>query len=306
MRIDVVCATYNRAALLRNALESLAAARIPPGCVLGLVVVDNNSKDNTRGIVEAFAARAAFSVTYLFEPQQGRHHALNTGIASSSADVIAHFDDDEVVDADWVAVMHAAFSDAAVDFIGGPAIPLWRAPPPGWLPKVGYGGVLGVVDNGPVRRAYGEPGFNAMLTGANCAFRKTILDACGPYSSAFMYAEDRYLWNQLLRIGARGWWVPELIVHAEVPEKRLTKTYYRRWAAQEGRNRGKMARREAGHVLGAPRWMWREVAGHAARVLRGGGDASRRFTAELELRRFGGYFLARNLPFLPEPYHDRA
>ncbi|WP_164738393.1 glycosyltransferase [Aquabacter cavernae] len=310
MKLDVICATYNRADLLRNALASLAAARVPPGLAVRAVVVDNNSGDHTRRTVEAFAAQAPWPVLYLFEQRQGRHHALNCGIAASDADLIAHFDDDEVVDGEWLAVMAATFADPAVDYMGGPAFPIWRAPPPDWLPTGAYTGVLGIVDNGPVRRAYGTPGFEGMLTGANCAFRKPILDACGPYSDAFMYAEDRYLWGRLKEIGARGWWVPELIVHAEVPQKRLTRDYYRRWSVQEGRNLGKMAKGQAGLLLGAPRWKWRAAVQNAAIVtmgaLFGSGSPSRRFHAELDLRQFAAYFAARNLPFLPEGYYDRA
>ena len=310
MRLDVICATYNRAELLRSALASLAAAAIPPACDLQVIVVDNNSKDHTATAVAEIAAVSPWPVIYLFEGKQGRHHALNTGVAHSQADLVAHFDDDETVDPHWLEVMLKNFADPAVDFIGGPAFPKWHVPPPDWFPTDGYGGVLGVVDNGRVRRAYRASGFNAMLTGANCAFRKTILDACGPYSSDFMYAEDRYLWDQLGKIGARGWWVPELIVHAEVPEKRLTKAYYRQWAHQEGRNRGKMARGEAGHVLGAPRWKWRAAFSYvttvAAGALFGRGSASQRFKAELDLRQFAGYVLARNAPFIGERYVDRA
>lgn len=174
MKIDVVLATYNRDQLLGRAIESFAlntqdeAAR--------LLVVDNNSSDGTRAVVEA--ARSTYSgvaIEYLFEPQQGKAHALNLGISHSEADVVGFFDDDETLAPDWLAVLAQAFQDPSLEFAGGPVRPDWSAPAPGWMPESGYNGVLSLVDNGLDRRQYGDPAFKAMLIGANAAIRRSTL-----------------------------------------------------------------------------------------------------------------------------------
>ncbi|TCT06580.1 glycosyltransferase [Aquabacter spiritensis] len=309
MKLDVILATYNRADILRGALESFAVAARPFGARVRLVVVDNNSTDHTAAVVAEFRSRWPGACLALFEPKQGKHHALNCAMARIKADLVGQFDDDERLAPDWVEVIFANMADPATDFIGGPVVPEWDVTPPDWLPRAGYGGVLGLVDNGPVRRRYGEPGFPAMLTGANFAMRRVVLAACGPYRDGDLYAEDRYMWNQLMRLGAQGWWVPELAVRAKVPAKRLTKAYYRRWAFQEGRTLGKETRQAGGTLLGAPRWLWGEALRNAATSFAGlvrPMEPSRRFLAEIELRKFAGYYIARNLPFIRDTYYSRA
>jgi glycosyltransferase involved in cell wall biosynthesis len=51
MRISVVLCTYNRAQSLIKALESVAAQSLPESTEWEVVVVDNNSSDQTREVV---------------------------------------------------------------------------------------------------------------------------------------------------------------------------------------------------------------------------------------------------------------
>ena len=62
-----------------------------------VVVVDNNSTDDTRAVVASFAA-AGDIVRYVLEPAQGLSHARNRGVAATSADIVAFTDDDVRVD----------------------------------------------------------------------------------------------------------------------------------------------------------------------------------------------------------------
>ncbi len=95
IQLEILIATYNRDWLLGRTLASISAARRPAGLGLSVLVVDNNSTDRTRDTVEQFAASAPFAVRYLFEPNQGKSYALNTGVAASSADLLGMIDDDE-------------------------------------------------------------------------------------------------------------------------------------------------------------------------------------------------------------------
>jgi glycosyltransferase involved in cell wall biosynthesis len=82
MTLDVVLPTYNRAALLAIALESLIAANHPEHLAVRVFVVDNNSKDNTHDVVRAYQAKQALTIEYVFQPVQGRSAALNAGIGA--------------------------------------------------------------------------------------------------------------------------------------------------------------------------------------------------------------------------------
>ena len=72
----------NRALLARQCL--LARTRVSPGRSWEVIVIDNNSTDSTREVVERHRARLPVPLTYLLERQQGRSSALNAGIAAAS------------------------------------------------------------------------------------------------------------------------------------------------------------------------------------------------------------------------------
>lgn len=74
-----------------------------------LLVVDNDSHDNTREVIQNFARTAVFPVHYFFERQQGKSSALKAGIAAAEGDIIASTDDDMVLRPDWLAKLAGAF-----------------------------------------------------------------------------------------------------------------------------------------------------------------------------------------------------
>jgi len=58
MDCSVIIATYNRARLLRQTLASLGTQVLPAGLDWEIVVVDNNSKDDTREVVDSCARQS--------------------------------------------------------------------------------------------------------------------------------------------------------------------------------------------------------------------------------------------------------
>jgi glycosyltransferase involved in cell wall biosynthesis len=161
MQLDVIIPTYNRQGLLPSALNSLLTAEIPPGMEVGITVVDNNSTDGTRQVIESFGERSGGRVRYCFERQQGRSHALNAGVKATSGDLVGVIDDDEEIDGQWFRIAFEAFKNSELDFIGGPYVPRWSITPPAWLPPE-YGSVVGWVNGGdqevPFDENYGSDG----------------------------------------------------------------------------------------------------------------------------------------------------
>ncbi|MFA5411669.1 MAG: glycosyltransferase family A protein [Candidatus Omnitrophota bacterium] len=115
MIISVVIPTFNRAKILEEALTSLAAqTRIPDE----VVVVDNNSSDNTKEVVESF--NHGLKIKYVLEPTQGTSTARNTGIKNASGDIIVFFDDDCVADKEWLHYLEQPFlGDPFIGVVGG-------------------------------------------------------------------------------------------------------------------------------------------------------------------------------------------
>jgi glycosyltransferase involved in cell wall biosynthesis len=85
----VLIPTFNRATLLDETLTWLAATRVPAGFRWEVIVIDNNSTDGTRAVVERHATAFPVPLRYLFETRQGRSSALNAGIAAARGAVLA-------------------------------------------------------------------------------------------------------------------------------------------------------------------------------------------------------------------------
>ena len=323
MQLDVVIPTYNRSRQLALTIESLLAAPVPPDMHVAITVVDNNSKDETRAVVES-RMRSDTRLRYEFEQQQGRSHALNRGITSTSGDLIGMVDDDEEIDATWYHTIAQAFADPTLDFIGGPYIPRWQVPPPDWMPEE-FGSVVGWVRAGDREASYGD-GFEGMLMGGNAVVRRSTVEKIGLYATwlgrvgnRLLSGEDREFFDRLLTSGARGKYLPQLIIHHHVLAERCTKEYFRSWVFWHGVSMGVLARREQGDThdpyfrgprfLGIPRWRFRTAVTGLFAALVGRftrKNPARVFAAELTAREYGGMLYGRHFFGRAHGPHDNS
>ena len=118
--ISVLVSTCNRAARLPNLLASLSRMSVPATLPWELVIVDNNSTDDTRDVAARFIADADFPCRYVFEERQGLSRARNRGVAEARGDVLACVDDDCVVAPSWLAQIAGEFArDPSLMVLGG-------------------------------------------------------------------------------------------------------------------------------------------------------------------------------------------
>lgn len=277
MQISVVMSTYNRAEMLPAALDALLAQS--PSVSYEIIVVDNNSTDDTPGVVRRYVQRDPGRVRYVFEAAQGLSHGRNAGVRAAQGRILAFTDDDVEVAPDWVDQVWRAFQqypDAA--YIGGRVLPRWQAPPPRWLTDAHWS-PLALQDYGdhPVRVG---PAWPICLVGANLAFRREVFDRVGLFTPDFGRikdgigsTEDHDMQLRLWQSGLEGMYVPWVQMVAEVPADRMRKAYHRRWHKGHGRHCARMRLREivpqdlapmgrpADLVVffGAPAFMYREL-----------------------------------------------
>jgi glycosyltransferase involved in cell wall biosynthesis len=120
MELNIVIATYNRESNLRVFLSELTRQVVPENLLWKVVVVDNNSNDATRQVVEQFIAETPHRFQYVFEPRQGKSIALNAGVLVSTGDVLVFTDDDCIPDPRWLATIASEFAkDNVLDVLGG-------------------------------------------------------------------------------------------------------------------------------------------------------------------------------------------
>jgi glycosyltransferase involved in cell wall biosynthesis len=102
MKITVILCTYNRCRSLAKALESVAAQTFSKSVEWEVVVVDNNSRDQTREVVAELNHRHPGRFRYLLEQRSGKSYALNAGITEARGDILAFMDDDVTVEPTWL------------------------------------------------------------------------------------------------------------------------------------------------------------------------------------------------------------
>src|SRR2546421_689464 len=101
--VSVVVCTYNRAALLRDALASLGVLQTDGRFRYEILVVDNASSDETPAVIEEEAARSPVPMRGVREARPGVACARNRGVQETAAPWIAFFDDDQIADPGWLA-----------------------------------------------------------------------------------------------------------------------------------------------------------------------------------------------------------
>ena len=301
--LSVVLCTYNRSHLLGDALHALLdqAADSPP---YEVIVVDNNSNDGTRDVVESFLSRGI--VRYAFEPRQGLSTARNHGIALARADLIAFTDDDVQVSSTWVQRIVQVFeANPDVAMAGGKVEPVWNEPPPPWLQEAGDA-PLALADFGAEAFRI-TPERPVCLIGANVAVRRGMVERIGGFSTAVQRVrdgigstEDNDFQVRALAAGGTALYDPLIVVRAPVPRDRLVKEYHRAWHTGHGRFYALMRdpsfeRSRLGTFLGVPAHVYRSAVREAAAwasslVVRRSATA---FAHELRLRFLCGFAVQR-------------
>jgi glycosyltransferase involved in cell wall biosynthesis len=305
MDVSIVISTYNRCGLLEGALQ-LLLSQTPADLAYEILVVDNNSTDQTRYLVEVLARQNQEKLKYLFEPKQGLSYGRNTGIAASKAPIIAFTDDDVRVATDWVWRIKAGFAaNPEIDFLGGKVVPRWPVEPPPWLTKANWS-PLALLDYGD-SSFYVDSEKQLCLIGANFAFRRRAFEKVGQFRTDFQRVkdgigslEDHEILLRLWRVGSRGLYLPELVVTAEIEPERMEKQYHRKWHASHGRfyaalHSEEVEQSKLGKLFGVPAHFYRQALSDLAAWIRGRirRQPAEAFTGELGLRYFAGFAMRR-------------
>ena len=96
-KLSVVFPVYNEATYVREVLEALLSKRLK--IEKEIIVVESNSTDGTREIVQSFESRPGVRVLYEERPQ-GKGHAVKTGLAAVTGTIVLVQDADFEYDLD--------------------------------------------------------------------------------------------------------------------------------------------------------------------------------------------------------------
>ena len=283
MNITVIICTCNRSQSLAKTLTSLAAQALPQRADWEVLIVDNNSTDQTRQVVQEFSERYPGRFRYLLEPRPGKSYALNAGVHAAQGEVLAFTDDDVMAEPQWLHSLTSGLLTGEWAGAGGRVAPEWAGPQPRWLPSEGRYPLapLALFDRGDKAGELKDNPF-----GVNMAFRKAMFEKYGGFrtdlgpradSSAPQKNEDAEFGRRLLQAGERFRYEPAAVVYHHVPESRLRKEYFLAWWFDKARSDV----HEAGstddglRLAGVPLHLFRRLAGATLRWIAAVGPSHR-------------------------------
>jgi glucosyl-dolichyl phosphate glucuronosyltransferase len=263
--VTIIICTYNRSESLRDTLDSFRKMVVPQGIKWEVLVVDNNSKDDTKHVVDNFIKKNnSITINYLFEPIQGKSHALNKGIQTANSEFIVFTDDDVVVDKDWLKIICETFIKFNADCVGGRIFPIWGAKRPDWL-KDSLLNILAILDLGCECIEF-KNGDNIMLYGANFAFRKKFFNDHGLFDTklgpkgAFGRGEDEMIFKKLLSVNGKAMYNPDIVVYHKIPIERLVKSYFRKWCLHSSKSLAQLEYGKKNSIFMIPGYMLKDSA----------------------------------------------
>jgi glycosyltransferase involved in cell wall biosynthesis len=245
--VAIAICTWNRASLLSQTLErlsSLLSLKKPQGVNITVVIIDNNSTDETQSVIEKFANSELCTdrnLTQLKEEQQGHAFARNRAIQSCDSDLIIWTDDDVLVPADWVSkYVDAANEQSDMAFWGAAIEPFFSAGKPKWIQK-NWSKLAGCFAGRDLGDRRVELTSNKLPYGANFAIRGEVLRQysfatdLGRRENEILGEDELDLMRRLLADGHRGSWVPHNTVQHVIPTNRANAAYVFDYFVGQGR-----------------------------------------------------------------------
>jgi glycosyltransferase involved in cell wall biosynthesis len=238
--MTVLLPTHNRASVLRHTLQTIAEVDQPDD-PWDLVVIDNNSRDDTRGVVTEFMGR--LPITYLSESRPGKNCALNKALREHPLNEIVVFADDDITpDRNWLTEIHSAvMRNPDISVFGGRIDvqwpdgfePQWATAP--WIRSLGFSW-HSVAEN---EALYVPP---ACPFGPNYWVRKTVFsvvttfdETIGPRPNDRIMGSETSFLMELQRKGIQMLYCPQVRVRHRIAVTECTVGALRRRAYTFGR-----------------------------------------------------------------------
>lgn len=228
IQVAILVTTFRRPSDLERLLESLRNVEEPRDVRVEVIVVDNDSAESARGVVERAASeRTRWPIRYVCEPCTGIAHARNKAVVEAArADFIAFIDDDERALPRWLAELLRIQAATDADVVAGPVRPRFDDAP-AWLVRSGLFNRSERADAHPI----------SLFGAGNVLLRRKVLaELDPPFDPRFgvIGGEDTHLALRLGASGARMRWAAGAVVEERVPASRARAAWVLRRAFHTG------------------------------------------------------------------------
>ena len=247
MKASIIIPTYNRANQLFRCLKSLVALDFASD-EYEIIVVDNGSTDNTKGVIEGYIKEhPQHIIRYFYDDIPGLLTGRHRGASEAKSKILVFIDDDIHADKDWLSAIVNTFNQHMdINIVGGKCLPLYENEPPQWLnyfwqclPESGemlpYLSLCNFGDE--------EKEINPTLVwGLNFSIRKDSLYELGGFHPDCIYSNLQYLQGdgesglslKAIEKGYKALYQPKALVYHEVPTERMTLGYFDKRSFYQG------------------------------------------------------------------------
>ena len=238
----VAIPTYNGAQRLPQVLEKLRSQTQTENIAWEVIVIDNNSSDNTAEVVNKFQNDWLNEVPlrYYRENKQGLAFARQKAIQESQGKYVGFLDDDNLPEPNWVAKAFQFGEDRPRCGAYGSRIQgIFESPPPEGFDKIKR--FLAVEDRGNCAYLF-DPENLRLPPGAGLVVRKKAWQECVPavinligrVGGSMLPGSDYEVLLYLHKGGWEIWYNPEMVIQHRMPASRLDKEYLMRLAYGSG------------------------------------------------------------------------
>jgi glycosyltransferase involved in cell wall biosynthesis len=246
----VAICTYNGANRLPEVLEELRSQEGTEPISWEIIVVDNNSTDNTAKVVQEYQANWSepYPIHYYFEPEQGLAFARRCAIREAKGALIGFLDDDNLPDSNWVEqAYHFGQSHPKAGAYGGQIHGKFEVePPPGFERIARYFAILEGKKTYCYNERYKNTRKKLFPPGAGVVIRKDAWLTSVPErqsisgvsgTSLSTKCEDVEMLSYLFYDGWELWFNKDMHIYHKIPKSRFERDYIIRFFGGVGLSR---------------------------------------------------------------------
>ena len=273
VELSVIVCTRNRARQLATLIQCLGSQQNIEDLNWEIVIVDNNSTDNTKEVSYAFCEGSNLKINYLAEEKIGLACARNSGILASKGRYLLFIDDDVLIPKEFISNSFFGVREfPELDIFGFRVLPDWGEIKkiPFWLtfkkPFNLIQSFLPIHDLGKETLHYPNKKAQNPI-GACFIVKKEIFEKAGPFredlgaGQSGLCEDTEFFWYAMLNGFKVIYWPYAVLYHPVLPE-RLSIRYLHQWYFNLGKslylikNTGRIKREVGDERWKAPIFLW--------------------------------------------------
>ncbi|MGB8214196.1 MAG: glycosyltransferase family 2 protein [Anaerolineales bacterium] len=213
-RISIVTPSFNQAQFIEETIRSVLLQGYPN---LEYIIMDGGSTDGSVDVIKKYATWLTYWVS---EPDRGQPHAINTGFAHSTGEIMAWINSDDYYAPDAFRKVAEAFSQNATGWVSGRCslVGLDGSISPGKDQPAPY------IENWLVSCQYTQP---------NVFWKRSLWERTNKIDEQLHFSFDYELWMQFAHYQAFAYWIETTLAFFRMQPQSKTVTSQRRFEIED-------------------------------------------------------------------------